>query len=209
MARFHSDFIVADSGVPDPDSTAAPQIPVEDLPEALYVYLLASRYCDVDRLGPLAWALFGHLTPDGGRVQAICDYVHQRIVFDYQAARPTRTAFEANEEGVGVCRDFAHLAIALCRCLHIPARYCTGYLGDIGVPLTPMMDFSAWFEVWLGGAWRTFDARHNFPRIGRIAMAHGRDAIETAISTTFGLTRLERWDVIAEEVSADISRATG
>jgi len=209
MVRFSSDFVVADAGLPDPDCTAAAQVPIEDLPDALYVYLLASRYCEIDRLGSLAWALFGHLAPTGMRVQAICDYVHERIAFDYQAARPTRTAFEANEEGVGVCRDYAHLAIALCRCLHIPARYCTGYLGDIGVPPAGVMDFSAWFEVWLGGAWRTFDARHNFPRIGRIAMAHGRDATEAAISTTFGLTGLERFDVIAEEVAPDFTRAIG
>jgi transglutaminase-like putative cysteine protease len=127
--------------------------------------------------------------------------VHGRLAFDYLSARPTRSAAEANDEGVGVCRDFAHRAIALCRCMHIPARYCTGYLGDIGVPPTEFMDFSAWFEVWLGGAWRTFDARHNFPRIGRIAMAYGRDAAETAISTTFGQTNLVRFDVIAEEVA--------
>jgi transglutaminase-like putative cysteine protease len=209
VVRFASDFIVADSGLPDPDSTALAQHPVEDLPDPLFVYLLASRYCDVDRLGSLAWELFGHLPADGSRVQAVCDYVHERITFDYLGACATRTAFEANEQRVGVCRDFAHLAIALCRCLHIPARYCTGYLGDIGVPSRPLMDFSAWFEVWLGGAWRTFDARHNVPRIGRIVMAYGRDATDTAISTTFGVTRLERFDVITEQVTAQVSHASG
>ena len=199
--RFSADFIVSDSGEPDPVCTAAPQHPVEHLPDDVFIYLLASRYCEVDRLGPLAWSLFGHIPPGGARVQAICDYVHDRIAFDYLKARPTRSAFEANEDGVGVCRDFAHLAVAMCRCMHIPARYCTGYLGDIGVPATPFMDFSAWFEAYLGGAWRTFDARHNFPRIGRVLMAYGRDAADTAISTTFGQTSLVRFDVIAEEVA--------
>jgi transglutaminase-like putative cysteine protease len=208
--RFSADFIVSDSGQPDADSVRARQDPVEDLPDNVFLYLLASRYCDVDRLSPLAWSLFGHIPPGGARVQAICDYVHDRIMFDYMSARPTRSASEANDEGVGVCRDFAHLAIALCRCMHIPARYCTGYLGDIGVPVTPFMDFSAWFEAWLGGEWRTFDARHNVPRIGRIVMAYGRDATETAISTTFGLTSLERWNVIAEEVAEPpLSPASG
>ncbi|HEY2481737.1 MAG TPA: transglutaminase family protein [Caulobacteraceae bacterium] len=207
--RFSADFIVSDSGQPDPDCTAAAQHPVDELPDNLFVYLLASRYCDVDRLSPLAWSLFGHIPPGGARVQAICDYVHDRIAFDYLSAKPTRSASEANDERVGVCRDFAHLAIALCRSMHIPARYCTGYLGDIGVPATPFMDFSAWFEAWLGGAWRTFDARHNIPRVGRIVMAYGRDATETAISTTFGQTYLARFDVIAEEVISGFSRATG
>ncbi len=200
--RFSADFIVSDSGQPDPDSVPARQDLVEDLPDELFLYLLPSRYCDVDRLSSLAWSLFGHIPPGGARVQAICDYVHDRIVFDYMGARATRSASEANDEGVGVCRDFAHLAIAFCRCMHIPARYCTGYLGDIGVPVVGVMDFSAWFEVWLDHGWRTFDARHNFPRIGRIAMAYGRDAAETALSTTFGLTSLVRFDVIAEEVGA-------
>jgi transglutaminase-like putative cysteine protease len=166
------------------------------------IFLLGSRYCDTDRLGSIAWSLFGGTMPGWSRVQAICDYVHHRITFSYDDARFTRTAFEAHEDRVGVCRDFAHLAVALCRCMHIPARYCTGYLGDIGVPVFGAMDFSAWFEVYLGGAWRTFDARHNFPRIGRIMMAHGRDATDTAISNTFGQTGLIRFEVIAEEVPA-------
>jgi transglutaminase-like putative cysteine protease len=199
--RFNADFIISDSGEPDPDCADAAQHPVEELPDDVFVYLLASRYCDVDSLGTLAWSLFGHMPPGAGRVQAICDYVHDRITFDYLSARPTRSASEANEDRVGVCRDFAHLATALCRCMHIPARYCTGYLGDIDVPPTPVMDFSAWFEAYLGGAWRTFDARHNFPRIGRVLMAYGRDAADTAISTTFGQTYLVRFDVIAEEVA--------
>jgi transglutaminase-like putative cysteine protease len=196
-----ADFIVADSGAPDPVLPSAPWQPIDELPDDVLPYLLASRYCDVDALGWLAWDRFGATPPGWGLVQAICDYVHERIEFGYEHASPTRTASQAHEEGVGVCRDFAHLAITLCRCLHIPARYCTGYLGDIGVPGRPLMDFSAWFEVYLGGAWRTFDARHNIPRIGRIVMARGRDAVDAAISTTFGLTSLVRFNVICEEIA--------
>jgi transglutaminase-like putative cysteine protease len=201
--RFSSDFIVSDSGEPDPVSPQAIQHGVDALPSDAMVYLLASRYCDVDRLGPLAWSLFGDVAPGWSRVQAICDYVHDNIAFDYMRADATRSASEALAQGVGVCRDFAHLAITLCRCMHIPARYCTGYLGDIGVPPRGVMDFSAWFEAYLGGGWRTFDARHNIPRIGRIVMAHGRDATDTAISTTFGVTTLERFEVVTEEVGED------
>jgi transglutaminase-like putative cysteine protease len=149
----------------------------------------------------LAWSLFGNTPPGWQRVQAIVDYVHQRITFGYEHARPTRTAGEGHAEQVGVCRDYAHLAVALCRCMNIPARYCTGFLGDIGVPFSPApMDFSAWFEVYLGGAWRTFDARHNTPRIGRIVMAVGRDAADTAITTTFGPNVLSKFEVITEEL---------
>ena len=135
-------------------------------------------------------------------MQAICDFVHQRIRFDYQLARSTRTAFDAYNEQVGVCRDFAHLAVALCRCMNIPARYCTGYIGDIGVPVSPdPMDFSAWFEAYLGGAWHVFDARHNFPRIGRVLMATGRDATDVAISTNFGPSLLTTFEVWCDQVN--------
>ena len=198
--RISADFTVADGGAPDPVVPGATWHPIEDLPDEVLPYLLASRYCDVEALSWLAWDRFGATPPGWGLVQAICDYVHERITFGYEHASPTRTASQAHEGGVGVCRDFAHLAITLCRCMHVPARYCTGYLGDIGVPVRPYMDFSAWFEVWLGGAWRTFDARHNTPRIGRIVLAHGRDAVDAAISTTFGRTDLIRFDVICEEV---------
>jgi len=197
--RFSADFLVADSGEPDEVATDAVQHPVEDLPDEVVIFLLSSRYCETDRLMETAWRLFGHTPPGWGRAQAIVDYVHARITFGYPYARATRTAWEANDEQVGVCRDFAHLAVALCRCMNIPARYCTGYLGDIGVPLILPMDFSAWFEVYLGGCWRTLDARHNFPRIGRVLMAHGRDAADTALSTAFGFTTVTRFDVIAEE----------
>ena len=192
---------IEDSGRPDRIAPDAEAVPVEDLPPDVLVYLLGSRYCETDRLSDLAWSLFGHTRPGWQRVQAICDYVHHRIRFDYQQARPTRSAFEGNQDQVGVCRDFAHLAVTLCRCMNIPARYCTGYLGDIGVPLSDApMDFSAWFDVYLGGEWYTFDARHNAPRIGRILMARGRDATDVALTTSFGPTFLAGFEVFTDEV---------
>jgi transglutaminase-like putative cysteine protease len=165
------------------------------------VFLLGSRYCDTERLSDLAWSLFENIEPGWKRVKAISRYTHDRITFGYEHARPDRTAFEAHHEQVGVCRDFAHLAIALCRCMNIPARYCTGYLGDIGVPPDPSpMDFSAWFDVFLGGKWHTWDARHNKERIGRVLMARGRDATDAAISTAFGRANLVNFIVRTEEV---------
>jgi len=198
--RFTADFVIADGGEADPIPRDAVQHPVDELPSDLLIFLLGSRYCETDLLSYEAWSLFGGIEPGWKRVQAIVEYAHERITFSYPDARPTRSAYGAWSERIGVCRDFAHLAVTLCRCMNIPARYCTGYLGDIGVPVDGAMDFSAWFEAWLGGAWRTFDARHNKPRIGRILMAHGRDATDTAISTSFGPTRLDRFDVICEEV---------
>ena len=197
-----AEFTIRDSGKPDPILPTAPLAPVDALPDEVVVFLLASRYCEVDRLNDLAWSLFGGLPRDWSLVQAIVDYTHQRIAFGYHHARPTKTAWDAHEERTGVCRDYAHLAITLCRCMNIPARYCTGYLGDIGVPpVDAPMDFSAWFEAWIGGAWRTFDARHNRPRIGRIPMARGRDATDAAITTNFGPALLGRFTVITEEVA--------
>ena len=194
--------LVETSGEPDLVVPDAPQVPVEQVPDDALVFLLGSRYCETDRLSDLAWWLFGNSPTGWGRVAAICDYVHGRLRFDYQQARSTRTAWEGNEEQVGVCRDFAHLAVAFCRCMNIPARYCTGYLGDIGVPPAPSpMDFSAWFEAYLGGRWYTFDARHNRPRIGRILMARGRDATDVALTTSFGPSWLERFDVHTDEVA--------
>jgi transglutaminase-like putative cysteine protease len=199
---FSTEFVIRDSGRPDPVFADAEQSPVDEIPDAAVQYLLPSRYCELERLNDLAWSLFGATPLGWQRVQAVVDYAHQRIGFGYAHARPTKTAFEAHEERAGVCRDYAHLAITLCRCLNIPARYCTGYLGDIGVPVSPApMDFSAWFQVWLGGAWRTFDARHNTPRIGRTLMAVGRDAADVAIATTFGPATLAGFEVFTEELT--------
>ncbi len=196
-----SDFVVRDSGQPDPVVPDAWQVPVEELPEEALVFLLASRFCDSDRLLDLAWSLFGEAAPGWSRVQAICEFVHQHITFGYEHARVTRTASEAYEERVGVCRDFAHLAVAFCRALNIPARYCTGYLSDAGTPPPyPPGDFAAWFEAYLGGRWHMFDPRNNTPRIGRILIAQGRDAADVAITTTFGPNTLEGFRVWADEV---------
>ena len=198
-----ADFIVNDPGTPDIVAPDAEQIAVEKLPDDVLVYLLGSRYCDTDHLSNMAWSMFGSGAAGWARVQAICDYVNQRLSFGYQHASATRTAWDGFREQRGVCRDFAHLAITLCRCMNIPARYCTGYLGDIGVPLAPEpMDFSAWFEAYLGGRWYTFDARHNTPRIGRILMARGRDATDVALSTSFGATKLASFKVHTDEVMA-------
>ncbi|CAN5164894.1 transglutaminase family protein [soil metagenome] len=197
------DFVVEDSGEADPVTPDAIQHDVADLPEDVIVFLLASRYCETDRFLDTAWSLFGNTEPGWARVQAIVDYAHDRIEFGYHHARATKTAWDAHGEQAGVCRDYAHLAITLCRAMNVPARYCTGYLGDIGIPpIDAPMDFSAWFEVYLGGRWHTFDARHNRPRIGRILMARGRDATDAALTTAFGQAILTRFDVVTEEVSA-------
>jgi transglutaminase-like putative cysteine protease len=198
-----TDALVNDSGVPDVVVPTATQTPIEQLPESTLVYLLGSRYCETDQLSDVAWQRFGSGPTGWARVQAICDFVHHHIEFGYQHARRTRTAWEAYNEGRGVCRDYAHLAIAFCRCLNIPARYCTGYLGDIGMP-PPYgpMDFAGWFEAWLGGHWYTFDARNNEPRIGRVLMARGRDACDVALSTAFGPNTLEVFRVWTDEVAA-------
>ncbi|ACF02234.1 transglutaminase domain protein [Rhodopseudomonas palustris TIE-1] len=197
-----NDFLIEDSGLPDQVAPGAREIPVAELPDEVMVYLLGSRYCDTDKLATLAWSMFGGIPSGWQRVQAIVDYVHNHITFGYQFARNDRTASEGHAEQIGVCRDFAHLAVTLCRCMNIPARYCTGYLGDIGVPQDPApMDFSAWFEVYLDGRWYTFDARHNHPRIGRIVIARGRDAADVAISTSFGTANLLNFEVITHEVT--------
>jgi len=202
--RFWNDAVVEDQGLPEPHNPAAKQHEIHELPDDTIEFLIASRYCEVDRMVETAWQLFGAVPAGWARVQAVCDYVHGRIRFDYLQARKTRSAFEAHQEQVGVCRDFAHLAITLCRCLNVPARYCTGYLGDIGVPAVPSpMDFSAWFEVYLGSTWYTMDARHNVPRVGRVLMARGRDAADVALLTSFGTSRLERFDVWCDEVGPE------
>ena len=189
--RISSTAVVRDSGLPEIIIRDAPQHRVQDLPEETLLFLLGSRYCETDRLSDIAWNLFGHLPEGSARVQGVCDFVHNHIQFGYQHARATKSAWEAYHERVGVCRDYAHLAIAFCRCLNIPARYCTGYLGDMGTPPPyGAMDFAGWFEAYLGGAWHTYDARNNIPRIGRVLIARGRDATDVAISSTFGPNQL-------------------
>ena len=205
--RLSASALVNDTGEPDPTALSNYQHPVQELPEESLVFLLGSRYCETDRLTGVAWDLFGRSPTGAARVQAICDYVHRHITFSYQDARPTRTAWEALQEGKGVCRDFAHLAIAFCRCMNIPARYCTGYLSDIGVP-PPYgpMDFAAWFEAYIGGHWHTFDPRNNIPRIGRVLIARGRDATDVAISNTFGPNTLASFTVWTDEVPSSIEK---
>lgn len=206
--RLSIDSICEVSHEPDPVRPDAALHDVNDLPEEALRYLVSSRFCETERLVSFAWSRFGHIASGWERVQAICDYVHNHLRFDYAQARPTRTAFEAWQEGVAVCRDFAHLGITLCRCLNIPARYATGYLGDIGVPPDPApMDFSAWFEVYLGSEWHTFDPRHNTRRIGRIVMARGRDAVDCALVTSFGRHELRMFKVITEEMTSSVTEA--
>ena len=198
---FRNNAIVEDNGEPDPQVWDAPQHKVENLPDDVLLFLLASRYCEVDsELREIASTQFGRTLPGWSRVVEICNFVHQHIRFDYMQARANRTALETFHECTGVCRDYMHLAITFCRIMDIPARYCTGYLGDIGVPLVEPMDFSAWFEVFLGGRWYAFDARNNIPRIGRVLMARGRDAADVALTTTFGAHELNSFRVWAEEV---------
>jgi len=192
-------FDIADDGAVDVFAPGAVQVDPEDLPDAALVYLLGSRYCETDQLMQTAWSLFGDTPPGWARVQAVTDFVHRHIRFGYEHARATRSAWEAYQEGVGVCRDYAHLAIALCRCLNIPARYCTGYLGEIGVPPVGVTDFCAWFEVWLDDRWYVFDARNNRPRIGRLLMARGRDATDVAMVNTFGPAVLVEFTVVTVE----------
>lgn len=196
-----ADSVVNDSGLTEPVVPDARQHAVESLPEETLVFLLGSRYCDTEHLSQVAWELFGDPMSGWARVQAVCDFVHQHIRFGYEYARATRTASEAFNERQGVCRDYAHLAVALCRCLNIPARYCTGYLADIGVPAVDApMDFAGWFEAYIGDNWYTFDARNNAPRIGRVLIARGRDAADVALSMSFGPNTLERFRVWTDEV---------
>jgi transglutaminase-like putative cysteine protease len=199
--RIAADSVISDTGAADHLAPLAQQYPVQDLPEETLVFLLGSRYCETDKLSQTAWDLFGQTPPGWARVQAICDFVHRHVAFGYEHARATRTAWETQHERIGVCRDYAHLAVAFCRCMNIPARYCTGYLSDIGVPppYTPM-DFAAWFEVYLGGSWHTFDARNNTPRVGRVLIARGRDAADVALSDTFGHTTLASFKVWTDEM---------
>jgi len=207
--KIYGSGIVSDDGLPDVVNKFAQQHPVNELPEEALVFLLGSRYCEVDVLTNLAWNLFGNLEPGWSRVQGICDWVNQHIKFNYQDARSTRTAEQAYQERIGVCRDFAHLAVTFCRCMNIPARYCTGYIPDIGVPVVLPMDWAAWFEAYIGGQWHTFDPRNNMPRIGRILMARGRDAADVAISTSFGPAWLQEFNVVCEETQSVDAAAVG
>ena len=202
--RVTTDGLMLDTGKPDPVLSSAQQVAIHQLPADVLRYLVSSRYCEVDLLSTFAWNTFGATPPGWQRVQAVCDFVHAHLTFGYEHARSSRSALQAFQERVGVCRDFAHLAVTLCRALGIPARYTTGYLGDIGVPFVPSaMDFSAWFEVWLDGGWFTFDARHNTPRIGRIPIAYGCDATDVAFVTSFGLHRLVSFKVWTDAVDPD------
>ncbi|MGD0387940.1 MAG: transglutaminase family protein [Tepidisphaeraceae bacterium] len=202
--RLWHQTIIRDCGLPDPVHTDAIQWDVHALPPEVIQFLFASRYCETDQLSDIAWNLFGNAPTGWGRVQAVCDWVQHNVQFGYQFARPTKTAFEVYQDRRGVCRDFSHLFITFLRCLNIPARYATGYLGDIGVPFNPdPMDFSAWTEVFLDGRWYTFDARHNMPRIGRVVMARGRDAADVALTTSFGPAKLINFSVITDEIPVD------
>lgn len=197
-----TDALINDRGQQEPVVWNAQQTPVEALPEETLVFLLGSRYCETDLLSGIAWSLFGNTQPGWPRVQAICDFVNRHISFGYQYARPTKTAWEVYNERQGVCRDYAHLAITFCRCMNIPARYCTAYLGDIGVPaVNAPMDFAGSMEAYIGGAWYSFDPRNNQPRIGRVLIARGRDAADVAIATTYGTHTLESFKVWTDEVS--------
>ena len=202
-----SDCIVEVDGAPDPYDWDARQHDIAVLPADTLPYLTASRYCEADELVDKAWALFSETAPGWTRVQAICNFVHNHLTFGYQFGRPTKTAVDVMRERTGVCRDFAHLAIALCRAMNIPARYASGYLGDIGVPPSGPDDFCAWFEAYLEGRWHTFDARYNTPRIGRVLMVRGRDAADGAMITSFGkydLTHFKVWTAEVAEGPSDV-----
>jgi transglutaminase-like putative cysteine protease len=202
--RFHTSTLIRDPGLPDEQGFDAQEVPVQDLPHEVLPFLMSSRYCEVDLLLNTATELFGNTPRGWERVRAICTWVHDNVTFGYKFASRTRTALGVYTERIGVCRDFQHLAITFCRALNIPARYATGYLGDIGVPPDGnAMDFSAWFEVYLGGRWWTLDARHNVSRIGRVLLATGRDATDCAITTSFGHTTLAKFVVITDEVKTD------
>lgn len=200
--RFALETVIEDSGEPDLQAPDAVQHRIEDLPNETLVFLMASRYCEVDKLSDIAWKLFGQTPAGWERVRAICTWVHNHITFGYHFAHHEKSAFDVYQSGQGVCRDFSHLALTFCRCMNIPARYATGYMGDIGVPLVLPMDFSGWFEVYLGDRWYTFDARHNVPRIGRVVMAVGRDAADVALTTNFGSATLKKFFVISDEMQA-------
>jgi transglutaminase-like putative cysteine protease len=201
LTRLYYDNVIEDSGLPEPAFPSAGQLPIQDLPLDVLPFLLPSRYCEVEKFNEIAWQLFGTTPPGWARVDAVCKWVHDNVTFGYEFAREDRTAWEVFQERHGVCRDIMHLALTFCRCLNIPARYATGYLGDIGVPALPTpMDFSAFFQVYLDGRWHPFDARHNERRIGRVAMGYGRDAVDVALTTTFGKHVLRKFEVWTDEI---------
>ncbi len=199
--RLSNSAVVADSGEPDEVNQSAQQIPVEELPTEVLPYLFSSRYCEVDLLGDLAKKLFDQTPTGWARVQAVCDWVHENVRFGYEYARPSKTAYEVYQERTGVCRDFMHLAVTFCRCLNIPARCATGYLGDFDLPELSTPDFSCWFEAYLDNRWYIFDARYNVPRCGRVLMTRGRDAVDVALTTSFAPVNLEKFVVLTEKVS--------
>lgn len=208
-ARFHApagylrlsgQSILDADPLPDRIYSDANQAQIEDLPSDVLQFLLPSRYCQIDQFGAIAQDLFSHYTPGWARATAIRDWVHDKVTFNYNAARPTKTALDVFMERVGVCRDFQHLAITLSRCLNIPARYVTGYIGDIRRPYSGAGDFSAWYQVFLDGQWIDLDARHNYPRLGRLLMAVGRDAADVAITTSFGAAYLASFYVESNEI---------
>lgn len=197
-----SSVIDADPNADHPQ-TDAKQAEIDDLPAEVLQFLLPSRYCQVDQFGAIAQDLFSNYPAGWERAAAIRDWVHDKVAFNYNAARPTKTAMDVLTERVGVCRDFQHLAIALTRCQNIPARYVTGYIGDIRRPYSGPGDFSAWYQVFLDGRWIDLDARHNYRRLGRILMATGRDAADVAITTSFGAAHLTHFYVDSKEIDAD------
>jgi transglutaminase-like putative cysteine protease len=201
QVRLTNSTLIYDSGRPDEVNPQAREVPVQYLPNDTLYYLINSRYCEVDKMSNIAAELFGNVAPGWNRVQAVCNWIHEKVEFGYAFANPTKTALDVFTDRRGVCRDFQHLAVTMCRALNIPARYVTGYLGDIGVPASPVpMDFSAWFEAFLEGRWWTFDARHNQPRIGRVLMAVGRDASDVAMTTSFGTANLKQFIVVTDKV---------
>jgi transglutaminase-like putative cysteine protease len=203
--RLWYDNVAWDTGQPEQKIDGLRLHPVPELPDECLQFLLASRYCEVDRMTQMAWDLFGKTPPTWERVQAVMDWAHGHVAFGYEHARPTKTAFDACNEKTGVCRDYQHLAITMLRALNVPARYATGYLGDIGVPRSPAaMDFSAWFEAYLGNRWVTLDGRHNKPRIGRVLQARGRDAVDVALTTSFGVSNLVKFLVWTDEVGDEV-----
>lgn len=198
--RIYSESVIADEGKADLVQASAKQLAIEDLPNESLVYLLPSRYCDTEFLMTKAWELFGSSEPGWQRVEAICDYVHQSLSYNIDTASPTKSASMALYEGSGVCRDFAHTAISLCRCMNIPARYCCGYMLHQDGPEVPREpEFAAWFEAYLDGAWYSFDARFNEPRKGRVLISRGRDAADVPIMHAFGFSTITSFDVWAEE----------